>query len=141
MTEKKQECTRCEVPLPVGAFGRGRCWCKLCETIARREKFILRDDMNAFLADMPCADCERVFPPCAMQLDHHPDCEPKEHTIADMMSRAVTRENVQALWAEMVKCEVVCANCHAIRTNKRAEEKHRLRVEARQEYVTGLVAA
>jgi hypothetical protein len=104
----------------------------------RRERHILRDEMNTFLADMPCADCEGIFPPCALQLDHHPDCEPKEHTIADLMSRSVTRENVQALWAEMVKCEVVCAVCHAVRTNERAEEKHQQRLREREEYVEQL---
>lgn len=86
MTDLKT-CTKCGVDLPLSEFGEGRCWCKLCETLARREKHILRDEMNAFLVDIPCADCEGSFPPCAMQLDHHPDSAPKEHTIADLMSR------------------------------------------------------
>lgn len=47
----------------------------------------------------------------------------------------VTRENVQVLWAEMVKTEAVCSNCHAVRTNERAEEKHQRRLEERAEYV------
>ena len=49
--------------------------------------------MNEFLEDIPCADCARLCPAVGLQFDHHPDSDEKEHTIADLMSRAATREN------------------------------------------------
>jgi hypothetical protein len=128
-------CTRCKVQLPLDEFSPGHCFCKLCHTLSRRERRICRDVVNEFLDEFPCSDCERHFPPCALHFDHHPDAPMKEHTIADLMSRAATRENVEHLWSEIVKCEVVCAVCHAIRTNKRAEEKHQRRLEERAEYI------
>jgi hypothetical protein len=128
-------CTRCKVRLPGAEFSSGHCACKLCHTLSRRERRICRDVVNEFLVDIPCADCVRLFPACALHFDHHPDAPAKEHTIADLMSRAATRENVNHLWSEIVKCEVVCAVCHAIRTNRRAEERHQRRLEERAEYI------
>jgi hypothetical protein len=57
----------------------------------------------------PCTDCGRVLPPEAVDFDHV--AGDKVSGIAQMWSWS--REKVLA---ELEKCELVCANCHRIRT-------------------------
>lgn len=59
-----------------------------------------------------CADCEYADPR-VLQFDHLGD---KEYTVTQML-RDYSLERIQA---EVLKCEVVCANCHQIRTSERA---------------------
>lgn len=57
-----------------------------------------------------CVDCGGKFPPCVFHFDHVPERGPKLFNIANC-DRAI--EDVKA---EIAKCDIVCANCHAIRT-------------------------
>lgn len=61
--------------------------------------------------DKPCVDCKQVFHPAAMQFDHLPGFEKVNH-ISAIWSRAKILEEIQ-------KCDLVCANCHAVRTYER----------------------
>ena len=77
-----------------------------------------KDSTQAWLvglkAGQACTDCNRVFPPAAMQWDHLPGTA----KIADVSGlRDRPRE---AILAEIAKCELVCVNCHTIRTARRA---------------------
>jgi hypothetical protein len=65
------------------------------------------------LCDVPCADCGRRFPPCVMQFDHR-DPATKKFVI----SRSRTRGHA-TLMAEVAKCDIVCTNCHRVRTYER----------------------
>lgn len=62
--------------------------------------------------EKPCADCGIQYPYYVMQFDHLGD---KEFTIAT----DGVRFSLKRLHAEIAKCEVVCANCHAERTHQR----------------------
>jgi hypothetical protein len=63
----------------------------------------------------PCTDCGRSYPPQVMQWDHKPGFEKVGDISADFWDR--TREDVLA---EIAKCDLVCTNCHAIRTFERS---------------------
>ena len=63
----------------------------------------------------PCTDCQRIFAHQAMQWDHRPGTEKLGELGGDFRTR--TREEILA---EIAKCDLVCANCHAIRTFSRA---------------------
>lgn len=63
----------------------------------------------------PCADCGQTFPPVVMQFDH--TGSDKEMGISEMVRRPLSEKRLRA---EIAKCEVVCANCHIIRTATRA---------------------
>ena len=68
----------------------------------------------------PCADCGRIFHHIAMDFDHLPG-QKKLFSISTMVMKTVSFERMKA---EMAKCEIVCANCHRIRTfNRRASSK------------------
>ena len=79
--------------------------------------------MAALKEGLPCTDCGRAFPPWVMHWDHLPGYE-KLGCISAMVgsrSRATTI-------AELRKCELVCANCHVLRTISRARaQKERSR--------------
>lgn len=60
-----------------------------------------------------CTDCGYRGHPEALQFDHMPGHE----KLGDV--NKMVKYNVGTLFAEIAKCEVVCANCHAIRTATR----------------------
>ena len=65
------------------------------------------------IRDVPCVDCGRRFPPCVMQFDHR-DPSTKAYEVTRMLMRARS-----VILAEVAKCDIVCANCHRIRTYAR----------------------
>lgn len=69
-------------------------------------------DMIDSAKNRPCLDCKRRFPPYVMDFDHVRG--DKKFNV----SRAHT-VGINALREEMAKCDVVCSNCHRIRTHKR----------------------
>lgn len=79
---------------------------------AKRNYDKTRAKFNA-LKDGPCMDCGVSYPPYVMQWDHR-DPSQKEFTIG-----STTRVAWDKVLAEVAKCDLVCANCHAIRTHER----------------------
>lgn len=61
-----------------------------------------------------CADCGYSSHPAALEFDHRPD----EHKLFNIGEK-VGAYSLERVWAEVAKCDVVCANCHAIRTTER----------------------
>jgi hypothetical protein len=77
-----------------------------------------RNRLVRIVADLkakPCMDCGREYPGCCMDFDHRPGTQ-KLATIGYLVGRGV---NVDALMREIDKCDLVCANCHRIRTRDR----------------------
>lgn len=64
----------------------------------------------------PCLDCDGVFPPEVMDFDHR-DSEQKCFNI----SRGRKHVGQARLQAEIAKCDLVCSNCHRIRTWRRRQ--------------------
>lgn len=69
------------------------------------------------LKSKPCSDCGGSFPHYVMDWDHVPERGKKISCVSGLVSgRKIT---ASALQEEMKKCDLVCANCHKIRTHKR----------------------
>ncbi len=64
------------------------------------------------LRRVPCKDCGESFEPHQMDFDHR---DPDTKLFGLTWSRALLAPREQLL-AEIRKCDVVCSNCHAIRT-------------------------
>lgn len=86
---------------------------------ARRKR--QRDRMVAIRAwvselkrDVPCADCGGSFPGPVMHWDHLPG-----HIKVGEISVLAAERGRMIVLEELKKCELVCANCHAIRTSRR----------------------
>ena len=77
----------------------GRCYC------TKR-----RHDFKAKCVAILGGKCQRCgYSKCIGALEfHHKDPSKKEFTIGNNMNRRWS-----VVWAELLKCEVVCANCHA----------------------------
>ncbi len=65
--------------------------------------------------DKPCTDCRNVFHFSAMQWDHLPGFG-KLSEVSELVRCGPSRARILA---EIAKCELVCANCHAVRTYTR----------------------
>lgn len=62
--------------------------------------------------DVPCADCGQRFPAVCMDFDHL-SALTKVDTVSALLRRG---RRIDAIEAEIAKCDVVCANCHRVRT-------------------------
>jgi hypothetical protein len=71
----------------------------------------------------PCMDCGGQFPPEAMDFDHR-EGEQKAFEISTAMATTMSRE---AIAVEMSKCDLVCANCHRVRTKRRGDARRAVR--------------
>ncbi|KKL22649.1 hypothetical protein LCGC14_2433320, partial [marine sediment metagenome] len=95
--------------------------CSCCHRLAEAEK---RGDFHASkntqkvrnrqiilqAKSVPCVDCGTMFPLPAMDFDH------VRGEKLGCVSRLTARFGKTRLLEEMAKCDVVCANCHRIRT-------------------------
>lgn len=80
----------------------------------RREKLA---KLNRKLKEgKPCTDCGIIYPFFVMQFDHL-DGSDKVTTVSRLWSEKTIIE-------EASKCELVCANCHAIRTYVRSHPEY-----------------
>jgi hypothetical protein len=67
--------------------------------------------------DNPCADCGHRFPAVSMDFDH------VRGTKLFNISESVHKKSIDEIAEEMAKCDLVCANCHRVRTQQRARGK------------------
>lgn len=73
--------------------------------------------VDAIKASTPCMDCGSYFPAVAMDFDHvrgH-----KLATISQMTAAKWKSVSWGQILVEMAKCDLVCANCHRVRTSNR----------------------
>lgn len=76
-----------------------------------------RSVVEKLKSETPCADCGKKFPPVAMDFDH---IGPKSTEISRMFSGGY---KLDLIMAEIKLCEIVCACCHRIRTQKRKQNQ------------------
>ena len=80
--------------------------------IRGRKQGRIKEYISNLKANTPCRDCGKMFHPAVMEFDHITDCKS-----FDMSKPTYT-------WAstlrEISKCEIVCANCHRMRTVTRS---------------------
>lgn len=85
---------------------------KARNAIARKQRLDSLRDRLAELKSVPCMDCGGKYPPYVMDFDHINDN--KVGNVSSMRSGKLSM-----LIEEIRKCEVVCANCHRMRTHLR----------------------
>jgi hypothetical protein len=94
---------------------------KSARTARRRAAIIVaRRWMASIKRGIACADCGAVFPVYVMHWDHLPGFEK-----IDQVSSMVPSRTRDAVLEELAKCELVCANCHIVRTVARRTRKRR----------------
>ena len=110
--------------------------CKACEKkrhklyySANRDKFLerakkhsrLKKDFVNELKSKPCKDCGKKYPPICMDFDHIGN--DKRLNVSYLVSHGYPMDQIIK---EIKKCELVCSNCHRIRTWKRLQAKSNL---------------
>ncbi len=70
-----------------------------------------KEYVAAIKENSPCKDCGLLFPPFCMDFDHVRGA--KLYHISGGVARGWSIEKLQA---EIDKCDLVCANCHRIRS-------------------------
>lgn len=132
-------CTGCKQQKDLIEFhkkGDGRqAQCKTCRTAYDRlqyrtnpqQKKVRRESVERYkrnfrawyseLKKKPCADCKKEFHFAAMQWDHLPG-----QGKTGNLSKMVAAGNKTKILNEISKCQLVCANCHAVRTYNRTGE-------------------
>lgn len=132
-------CVRCLQWKPVGDFHRSRTgqfsYCRNCRNAYDRSYYRTRGKaarnarkrawltaerkwMASLKHGIPCADCRCVFPVYVMHWDHLPDFQK-----TDSISAMVGSRRREAILQELKKCELVCANCHILRTIGRSRSR------------------
>lgn len=129
MAESTRVCVKCGTRRPLnGGFykrtnRRGETYytrdCRQCfrEYLSARKK-PCADYVRTFKVSRGCMDCGlKIDRPEVYDLDHRPG-----ESKVEKVSELVNRGDLQAVVAECAKCDVVCANCHRIRTVDRVEQ-------------------
>jgi hypothetical protein len=78
---------------------------------SRKRRIRNRKLIQEYKVKQGCKDCGYNAHHAALEFDHIAD--DKVANVANLMGQE------KALWAEIAKCEVVCSNCHSIRTFNR----------------------
>lgn len=126
-------CVACRKTQPAGAFlaapgfARGRMEeCKSCygARVARSvgKSSLSRAQLVAMVQtakSLPCSDCGSEYPGPCMEFDHVPDRGEKMFSL----SRLPPSVDEEAVRREVAKCDLLCANCHRLRTVERGGVK------------------
>ena len=87
------------------------------DPVVRREYFRAhyekRRDVVRHAKEKPCIDCGIEYPYYVMQFDHV-----RGEKVGDL-GKLAQKRSIPKLLEEIAKCDVVCANCHAVRTFER----------------------
>ena len=137
-----KQCTKCKQNKDEEFFGnrlgKKHYTCKECvnqnqkKQYARNKKYYLdrnreqRSNNRKWYQDLksnsPCNMCNNIFPYYVMDFDHK-DPETKEMNVAQMMGYSK-----EAILKEIKKCDLLCSNCHRIKTyaTTNRQQQHRI---------------
>jgi hypothetical protein len=87
---------------------------KIYESYEKRKKLV-QEFVNG-LKNAPCSDCGGRFNPWQMDFDHVPDRGVKSEEVSHLVHEGHSLEFVKK---EVLKCDLVCSNCHRNRTHYR----------------------
>jgi hypothetical protein len=105
-------------PAPRNRHGRKAVCNKCCYRRYKRGRDLrFRTWLDTLKLERGCADCGYREHAVALDFDHLPGVE----KVMDI-AQAIGRMSFERLQAEVAKCEVVCANCHRVRTMERRKE-------------------
>lgn len=81
---------------------------------ARRAE--IREWVRSLKEGKPCVDCGHSFHFAAMDWDHLPGYDK-----VGQVNRLLLTYNKQVVLDEIAKCDLVCSNCHRVRSYERGE--------------------
>lgn len=132
-------CSKCKIEKTIENFsfsnkikGKYRKDCKNCASFSikihyslnkesyreatRHQREKIKKLINKIKEQTPCVDCNKKYPYYVMDFDHK-DRSLKENKISTMVNEC----SLERVLQEVKKCDVVCSNCHRIRTYVRKD--------------------
>ncbi len=82
-----------------------------------KQKAYLADYIRQLKSNSPCIDCKISYPYYVMDFDHVRGVKHKN------VSELIATLSKKKIDLEIAKCEIVCSNCHRIRTHMRKTAK------------------
>lgn len=73
--------------------------------------------LQRYKEEQGCADCQIDYPHFVLEFDHRPGVKKFGNVY-----HVLKKYGAEKAWAEVKKCDVVCSNCHKIRTHQREAE-------------------
>jgi len=86
----------------------------------RRYRKAISGYINKIKEETPCTDCNKRYPYYVMDFDHLEGVSK-----VALVSYLCKQRSRLAMKKEMLKCEVVCANCHRARTHNRLQNREK----------------
>lgn len=83
----------------------------------QRTKAFLTRYIQKIKTDNPCLDCKISYPYYVMDFDH---VRGRKHKNVMELIPTLSKKKIDE---EIAKCEIVCSNCHRIRTHNRKSNK------------------
>lgn len=114
----ERHCYGCSRVVPEADYVTSNKRCRECVKAKERARDAERRAVVDAAKSRPCQDCGQSYPPYVMDLDHRPGSG-KILNLAAMVSGR-SRYSLDDIRAEIAKCDVVCANCHRVRTFARS---------------------
>lgn len=125
-------CSICKLKKDFSSFNKKeqgfQPYCKLCQKIVRREWYLknkaqharnisiqkskIKKEFQKLKENKPCSDCHKIYPHYVMDWDH------RENKVDNVSTLVAKGQKTKAL-IEIDKCDLVCSNCHRIRTHQR----------------------
>ena len=93
-------------------------WYAKMQKASKATRMKVYQEIVDYKLEKGCADCGYKEHPAALDFDHLPGTT-KEFNIGNAAGYYSDRKKI---WDEVAKCEVVCANCHRIRTTTRCQD-------------------
>lgn len=135
-TEVVRECLKCQKAKDEVRFRGTGTVCRECRSQYSREHYrknrkpylarskqrnekqiaLLQEYVRGVKTGKPCMDCGKVYPHYVLDFDHR-NAQTKRETVSRMVMAALSVETIKN---EIEKCDLICSNCHRIRTWRRA---------------------
>lgn len=88
------------------------------KTTDRKHKAHLIKYIQELKSSTPCLDCKISYPYYVMDFDH---VRGRKHKNVMELISTLSKKKIDE---EIAKCEIVCSNCHRVRTHKRRAGKN-----------------
>jgi len=129
-------CSKCKQSKPVSEFNKNakrrdglQTQCRICtkeyyseyykgekeQARLRKHNTKVREEIKTYIRkakSAPCLDCDGLYPYFVMDFDHR---EPSVKVMG--VAQLVNYGSLDRVKEEIAKCDLVCANCHRIRTH------------------------
>lgn len=116
VTRRRASCRVCSDRVRAARDATPKARLRACE-ITKQKQGVRRAMLTEIRLASGCVDCGYNAHHSALDFDHLPGTEKKFPIMRDGLTR-----NLESLMNEVAKCEVVCANCHRVRTWRRRQE-------------------